>query len=218
VGPVGDATLVEAVVTEIVTAIGDGRLELARVEEAASRVSALAAWTQAAGGVRPAGGAGPAGGGANARAPAGLPAAEPDLGYWAALAAVRVEGRLEGLTDPMVVQLESESSIAVGRVPWGLGPHLAVAAQLRVIAERTDADTLREAARGRPIVFVGRNVHRLPGAPELIQNVAVRHPVVVVEMGWPSSWRPRHVRAFVMTYGASHANGRAAAQTLGLTG
>ena len=36
-------------------------------------------------------------------------------------------------------------------------------------------------------------------------------------MGWPSAWRPAGARAFVTTYGASHANGRAAAEALGLT-
>jgi beta-N-acetylhexosaminidase len=39
----------------------------------------------------------------------------------------------------------------------------------------------------------------------------------VIEMGWPSTWRPAGARAFVTTYGASHANGRAAAEALGLT-
>ena len=38
----------------------------------------------------------------------------------------------------------------------------------------------------------------------------------VVEMGWPSAWRPSGARAFVTTYGASHANGRAAAEALGI--
>jgi beta-N-acetylhexosaminidase len=115
-----------------------------------------------------------------------------------------------------VVQLESESSIAVGRVPWGLGPHLDETEQIRVLPAQIDPSGLGERAGNRPIVFVGRNVHRLPGAPALIESVAARSPVVLVEMGWPSTWRPKNVRAFVTTYGASHANGRAAAQTLGL--
>jgi beta-N-acetylhexosaminidase len=190
-----DGALVEACASEIVAAIGDGRLPLARVEQAIERVSALADWL---------GRGQPAGGG------------EPDLGYPAARGAVHVEGSLDDLAAPLVVQLESESSIAVGRVPWGLGPHLAGAEQLRVVPAETDAATLRERAGGRPIVFVGRNVHRLSGAPELVESLAAVGPVVVVEMGWPSSWRPRHVRAFVTTYGASLANGRAAAEVLGL--
>jgi beta-N-acetylhexosaminidase len=37
-----------------------------------------------------------------------------------------------------------------------------------------------------------------------------------VEMGWPSTWRPAGTRAFLTTYGASHANGHAAAAALGL--
>ncbi len=65
-------------------------------------------------------------------------------------------------------------------------------------------------------MVVGRNLHRLAGARELIEALAETHPVIVVEMGWPSSWRPPSARAFVTTWGASHANGRAAAKTLGL--
>jgi beta-N-acetylhexosaminidase len=35
-------------------------------------------------------------------------------------------------------------------------------------------------------------------------------------MGWPSRWRPAGTEAFVTTHGASHANGAALADTLGL--
>jgi beta-N-acetylhexosaminidase len=195
IGAAVDATLVEATASGIVDAILDGRLPLTRVEEAAERVAALSEWTST-------GGRG------------GWDAA--DLGYLAARGAVRVEGSLDGITGPLVVQLESESSIAAGRVPWGLGPHLGGTEQLRVLPTEVGAAQLRARAGDRPIVFVGRNVHRLPGAPSLVESVAASNPVVLVEMGWPSSWRPRNVRAFVTTYGASLANGRAAAETLGL--
>src|SRR4051812_5203123 len=66
-----DAALVEATAAGIVTALNDGRLSTARVEEAADRVAALAAWA----------GAGPHGG-----------AGEPGIGYPVALGAVQVEG------------------------------------------------------------------------------------------------------------------------------
>jgi beta-N-acetylhexosaminidase len=190
-----DAALVEATAAWIVAAVGDGRLTTARLEQAASRVADLTAWTRSGHRSEP---------------------AEATIGYPVALGAVRVEGSLDGLTAPLVVQLESESSIAVGRVPWGLGPHLNGTEQLRVPPLALSPEDLLSKAGGRPVVFVGRNLHRLPGAPELIDAVAVHDPVVVVEMGWPSSWRPLHARAFISTYGASHANGRAAAQTLGL--
>jgi beta-N-acetylhexosaminidase len=78
-------------------------------------------------------------------------------------------------------------------------------------------DDLRTAAGGRPIVLVGRHLHRARPTRTLVETLAKVHPVVVVEMGWPSSWRPAGATAFVTTYGASRANGRAAAEALGLT-
>ncbi len=192
IGASVDAALVEACATEIVTALGDGRLELNRVEQAVERVASLPPL------------------------PSSAPVAEPGIGYPAARNAIGVEGSVAGLADPLIVQLESESSIAVGRVPWGLGPHLNGTEQLRVPPADVDPADLIAKAGERPVVFVGRNLHRLPGAPALIESVAAKHAVVVVEMGWPSSWRPAGVRAFVTTYGASLANGRAAAERLGL--
>ncbi|MFJ6195535.1 glycoside hydrolase family 3 N-terminal domain-containing protein [Micromonospora sp. NPDC092111] len=197
VGAKVDAALVERVVAEIVGAITDGRLDRSRVEEAAGRSAALAAWTRAAGPPAP----GPA-----------------DLGYAAARRAVRVEGDLAGLGRPLVVQVYAAATIAEGRVPWGLGPHLADVEEVRVVATETDPAALGRLAAGRPIVLVGRHLHRLPGGVGLVEALAATHPVTVVEMGWPGRWRPAGVRAFVTTYGASHANGRAAAQVLGLAG
>ncbi|MET8308229.1 glycoside hydrolase family 3 N-terminal domain-containing protein [Micromonospora sp. NPDC005173] len=198
IGAKVDAGLVERVAAEIAGALADGRLATSRVEEAAGRAAALAAWTRAAG--------------------ASATATETDLGYAAARRAVRVDGVLTGLDRPLVVQLHTESTIAEGRVPWGLGPHLDGVQEVRVIAAETDQATLRGLAGDRPIVLVGRHLHRLPGGPELIAGLAADHPVTVVEMGWPAQWRPAGVRAFVTTYGASHANGRAAAEALGLSG
>ncbi|MEU9738628.1 glycoside hydrolase family 3 N-terminal domain-containing protein [Micromonospora chersina] len=197
IGAKVDADLVAHVVEEIVAALADGRLDRARVEEAAGRAAELAAWTAA--------------GGTAATTPDGL-------GYAAALRAVRVEGDVTGLTAPLVVQVHAASTIAEGRVPWGLGPHLAGAEVVRAVAGETDPDELRRLAGERPIVLVGRHLHRLPGARELVDALAATHPVTVVEMGWPGGWRPTGARAFVTTYGASHANGRAAAQVLGLAG
>ncbi|MFI7430474.1 glycoside hydrolase family 3 protein [Micromonospora sp. NPDC049836] len=197
IGAKVDAGLVELVVTEIVGALGDGRLDRARVEQAAGRAAELPSH-------RP----GPA-----------VPAATADgLGYAAALRAVRVEGDLTGLVRPLVVQVHATSTIAEGRVPWGLGPHLRGVEEVRAVAGETAPDELRRRAGDRPIVLVGRHLHRLPGARDLVTALAAAHPVIVVEMGWPGDWRPAGARAFVSTYGASHANGHAAAEVLGLTG
>jgi len=190
-----DEALTLACAEEIVAAIGDGRLPLARLEEAAGRTAELADWT---------------------RGTDRTDREEPGLGYPAALGAVRIEGSLDGLRTPLVVQLESESSIAAGPVPWGLGPHINGTEQVRLAASQADPAALMARAGDRPIVVVGRNLHRLTGARDLIEALAETHPVIVVEMGWPSSWRPPSARAFVTTWGASHANGRAAAKTLGL--
>ncbi|MEH0845552.1 glycoside hydrolase family 3 N-terminal domain-containing protein [Micromonospora sp. CPCC 205711] len=196
VGAKVNAMLVERVAAEIVEAISGGRLDRSRVEEAAGRAAALAARTRAA---EP-------------------PAPGPDgLGYDAARRALRVEGDITGLGRPLVVQLHTASTIAEGRVPWGLGPHLAAAEEVRVIAAETDPIALGQLAAGRPIVLVGRHLHRLPGGAELVDALAAAYPVTVVEMGWPGRWRPTGARAFVTTFGASHANGRAAAEALGLT-
>jgi beta-N-acetylhexosaminidase len=194
-GAMVDEDLVEAVAAGIAAAIAGGDLPVARVTEAAARTTALAGWTRAAG---------RAGGGAH------------DLGYGAARRAVRVEGSLAEFAAPLVVQLESSSTIAEGRVPWGLGPHITGAEQMRAVAAETTAGALVAAAAGRPIVLVGRHIHRSPAARALAERLAAVHPVAIVEMGWPSAWRPPAVRAFVTTYGASLANGRAAAEALGL--
>ncbi|MEU4568880.1 glycoside hydrolase family 3 N-terminal domain-containing protein [Micromonospora sp. NPDC023956] len=197
VGAEVDAALVEHVAAEIVAALGDGRLARDRVEEAAGRTADLAAWT------RPVGGPAPDHG---------------DLGYAAARRAVRVEGVVAGLDRPLVVQVHATASMAEGRVPWGLGPHLSDTEEVRVVAGEIDPAALRALAGDRPVVLVGRHLHRLPGGAELVEGLAAAHPVTVVEMGWPGRWRPAGVRAFVATYGASHANGRAAAEVLGLAG
>ncbi|MBM0238203.1 glycoside hydrolase family 3 protein [Micromonospora sp. ATA32] len=198
IGAKVNAALVERVVAEIVDALTDGRLDRARVEEAAGRAAALAAWD-----------------------PRRHRLADRGTGSWgyaAPAARYASRGALAGLDRPLVVQLYAASTIAEGRVPWGLGPHLANVEQVGVVAAETAPATLRELAAGRPIVLVGRHLHRLPGGAELVDALAAEHPVTVVEMGWPGRWRPTGVRAFVATYGASHANGRAAAELLGLTG
>ena len=194
-----DADLVSASIAAIVAATEEGWLPVSRLEEAAERVAGLTSWTASSDRIL-----GPA----------------PDgIGYPAAQRAVRVEGSLAGLGSPLVVQMvesDADINIAVGPgVPWGLAPHVNGTEHIQV-GYRVSAESVRAAAGGRPIIVVGRNLHRLPGAPSLIESLASTHPVVAVEMGWPSSWRPSGVRAFVTTYGASRANGWAAASALGL--
>jgi beta-N-acetylhexosaminidase len=183
-----DAALVEQVVEAVVAAVFAGDLPVARVEQAAGRTAALAAWTP--------------------RHPART---RPQLGYEIARRAVRVEGSLPA-GRPLVVQLESGSSIAEGRVPWGLAPHLPDVVQ--ATAASVTVEGLRQLAGDRPIVIVARHLHRSATARALVEKLATDHPTVVAEMGWPSSWRPAAAQAFVTTHGASHANGAALAALL----
>ena len=195
VGAKVDAALITAVVREIVAATGDGRLSPDRLEDAVTRTSALASW---------------------AATPGTQGEHDAGLGVAAARRAVRVEGSLIDLAGPLVVQLVAGHSIAEGRVPWGLGPHLNGTEQVSVVAASASAAELVARAGSRPIVVVGRHTHRFPASRSLIERLAAAHTVGVVEMGWPSAWRPAGTRAFITTYGASRANGRAAAEALGL--
>jgi len=197
------AESVEEIVAAVIEAVADGRLSRARLEEAVERNQRLAAWTRAT------------------RSPSGASAAVngADLGVSAARRAVAVEGSLPDLTNALVVQLEATTTIAQGRVPWGVVPHIGSdlgAASVRVAASEADATEIIATAAGRPIVITGRNLHRLTGAASLIESIAGSCDVVIVEMGWPTAWRPRGVRGFITTHGASRANGRAAAEALGI--
>jgi beta-N-acetylhexosaminidase len=187
--------LVEAIAGEIVAAVRDGELPLARLEEAFTRTAKMATWSAT---------------------PARKSDHDEALGVSAARRAVRVEGSPAGLGVPLVVQVAAGHSIAEGRVPWGLRPHLNGVPQVDVVADDASATELIGRADGRPIVVVGRHLHRSPAGRALVEKLAAAYPVVVVEMGWPSAWRPAGLRAFVTTHGASRANGRAAAEVLGL--
>ena len=108
-----DHALVEAVAAEICAAVGDGRLPLSRLEDAAARNSALAQWSAT---------------------PSVSATSDAGLGVAAARRAVRVEGSPADLASPLVVQLASGYSIAEGPVPWGLGPHLNGTEHIEVVA------------------------------------------------------------------------------------
>jgi len=218
-----DHALVEEIVADVIAAVHDGRLPLSRLEDAAARAAELAAWAALPADC-PTGTAPPASVPSEDRAADDAAASteiETDgvanLGLAAARRAIAIEGEVPPLAGALVVQLESPSTIAEGRVPWGMYPHVAATAgTMRLAASATSAADVHAAADGRPIVIAGRNLHRLAGAAELVEALATTDRVVVVEMGWPSAWRPAGVAAFLTTYGASRANGRAAAEALGL--
>jgi beta-N-acetylhexosaminidase len=192
----------------LVEAVRAGRLPGERLEEAAARVAELRAWTAQARR-------------ASAGAAEGADAAA--IGLAAARRAIAVEGSLPTLHRPLVIQLVPPSNLAVGAVPWGLGPWLAddsyreistgnPAAKLPELVTRLLAE-----ADGRPLVVVVRDAHRHPVAAEAVSRlVAARPDAVVLEMGLPV-WRPAAGR-YLASYGAARSNSRAAAEVLGLAG
>ncbi len=201
--------LIEATIAGIVEAVHNGRISMERLEESAARTVLL-----------------------------GQPAvADPDagpaedLGVTVARRAVRIEGTLPAdLDTALIVQLEPVASLAVGEVPWGLAGQLPGVQRVQFTdaglvwgeqAARTTTEVaaaLAARADGRPIVIVSRDTHRHPWARDLVETLSGRSTrVVLVEMGWPSPWRPIGVPAYVASYGASRANAAAVAELLGHT-
>jgi beta-N-acetylhexosaminidase len=187
--------LIEATVAAIEAAVHSGRLTIEVLEVAAARTVLL--------GRTP---------------PVGRPENVDDDGVAAARRAIRVEGALPaGLADALLVQLEPEATVAVGQVPWGLALHR----QVVKLAKPSSVDgvggvdvaaaQLVQQAQGRPIVVISRDTHRHAWARALVERLP---DVVLVEMGWPASWRPSHARAYVASYGASRANAAAVAELL----
>ncbi len=85
-------------------------------------------------------------------------------------------------------------------------------------AEAGPAAEILATAANRSLVLVVRDAHRSESARDLVLAVLADRPdAVVVEMGLPV-WQPPagSYRTFVATYGASRANGQAAAEVLGL--
>ncbi|MEU8378900.1 glycoside hydrolase family 3 N-terminal domain-containing protein [Streptosporangium sp. NPDC048865] len=193
-GPIPTEDDVRGIVDEIVAAVHDGRLPAARLEAAAERVAALRAWF-------------------------GTPRtgeAERDvIGLTAARRAVSLTGSASPLVDPLVVEVDTPPTIAVGDVPWGFTPLLPQAEVLRVKPEAADVPGILERASGRSLIVVVKDAHRYEASQSVVSALlAARPDATVVEMGLPI-WRPEGV-TYLATYGAARANAQAAAELLGV--
>jgi beta-N-acetylhexosaminidase len=206
-----DEQMYLAVRTALAAAVTEGRLPAARLEEAGRRVSDLRSWLAR---------------GRHTRALAASRAAPGHDGARAGLTAARRALEVYGLAgppaDPLVVEFSSRRNIAVGTVPWGLGPWLDDNAQKLDTSQGESslagalADVLAKTA-SRSLVIVVRDAHRLPATRAAVMLLlAARPDAVVVEMGLPV-WRPPS-GAYVATYGAARPNAQAAAEILGWTG
>ena len=194
-------------------AVASGRLPAERLAEAQQNVARLRDWLAGA-----APQAGPA--------PHGVQYGAGDhIGLVAARRAARVSttaGSAPGrLADPVVVELAAPENIAVGDVPWGLRPWVPAASIQRVPAGLpvSEAAAVAQAAlaraAGRSLIVAVRDAHRYPAARAVVSELTAARPdTVVLEMGLPL-WVPA-AGVHLVTYGAARANGRAAAEILGL--
>jgi beta-N-acetylhexosaminidase len=191
-GPLPTADDVRKIIAAIVTATGDGRLPVARLEQAAARVADLRSWFDSF---------------------SGTAAERQEVGLRAARRAVRLTGAVGPLVDPLVVEVDTPPGIASGPVPWGLGSWLPEAEVVRVAAVHADPDALLTRAGGRSLVVVVKDAHRHADSRSLVTALlAARPDATVVELGLPI-WQPKSA-AYIATYGAARANTQAAVELL----
>ncbi|MBP2584636.1 beta-N-acetylhexosaminidase [Streptomyces sp. PvR006] len=200
----------------LVTAVRTGELPEERLADAAARVRALAAWTQAhrARGAESVSGAAVQEG----------TAPGTDIGLVAARRALKVTRGKQPYTPvgsaPYVASFTPVANFAVGdETPWG------IAAELERLLPGTETgsyadssvDALLAAAGERRIVAVVRDAHRHDWMIEALDAlVAARPDTVVVEMGLNEA-EPRGA-LHIATHGAARVCGRAAAEAVVGTG
>ncbi|WP_017605064.1 glycoside hydrolase family 3 protein [Nocardiopsis alkaliphila] len=191
------ADQVAAVRAALVDAVREGRLSGERLEEAAERNARLRAWV------------------GESVVERDRATASERIGLTGARRAVRVDGDLPPLENPFVVEVDAPAGVAVGEVPWGLGPWFRDT--VRVDPEADDPSAVSTSVGDRDLVVVVRDAHRYRSAQAFVGALLATHPkAVVVEMGLPI-WRPDR-GAYVSTYGAAHVNGLSAAELLGFAG
>lgn len=204
IGADQDAETIDAVVGAILEAVRCGDLAEQRLTEAASRVDAaaqtLALWRLD----RLASVGAEAGGSASAQAVSAL-------ALEAATRAIRVSGELPAIESSVVLRIVTETTMAVGRVPWGLpadGAVLRTGRQHDVLEGARAAD-LEALAQGAPLVALVREQHRHPWVGALLADLHRRRPdLVIAEMGWPSPGSLPSA-ATIWAFGASRANSAA---------
>jgi beta-N-acetylhexosaminidase len=151
----GDA--VETILGAIVAAVGDGRLPRQRLEEAAARVAATAAWSAA---------------------PSVVGAPGREVGAEAARRALLVRGAPAVDGPPYVVELAPPPNVAAGAFEHGLAAVWPGADGIRL----REGEELPPVPTDRPLILVVRDAARHPWQRELI---ARRPDAIVVETGIP---------------------------------
>ncbi|WP_210648878.1 glycoside hydrolase family 3 protein [Nocardioides sp. SYSU D00065] len=161
IGPDKPASLVEEIRDAVVAAVEAGRLDAARLAEAAARVRAMPV---------------PA-----ATRPAGEP--DPERQAAAAATALLVDRPLPDLAGATVVSVETVANIAVGEVAWGLPPDHRLAPD--TLTQGLPAHVRDDV----PLVVQVRDAHRRPDVLAFLAGLAATGTTaVVVDWGWPGAY------------------------------
>lgn len=182
----------DAIEARLVQALDDGRLDDARLTDAADRVATLGAQLRAQSRDIP--------------IPEYLSADdEPRFDLSRTAAAFERRAGLAISARRQCFALQAAASLAIGAVPWGLG-----AAGVEVVPV-SEGGRMRVQPGAQP-VLLGRDIHRNAWMRAAADELRTEHPdAVVVELGWPSDDR-RY--ADIATFGASRHVGLALAQLL----
>ena len=195
-GGLAGEDIVDELRDAIAGAVRAGRLDEARLVDAASRIDRLAEWRRSQ--KRP-------------------PAPDRTVGLMAARKAVRHEGDVKVAREVVVVRLSSTPSQAAGVVPWGPAAPLAERDRSVTTLEldaAPDIESVAGTAAGKSLVVAVRNLHRHPWQQEVVEALLGRRPdAVLVEMGFPAC-RPAAASAYVKTHGSARVCGIAAAEAM----
>ena len=211
IGSRNTAEELDEITAAVELALSEGRLETARVEDAAARVLRLADELASERGQTP--------------IPAiGIDPIDADVAR--ALATFETQpATVELLANRtgefQLVSLDTAINNAIGQVPWGFAAELAanpgrydgtgLTANPPISVTTASGERLA-IDPGTVVVVVGRDIHRHPEARAAVDRIRAEHPtVVVVDMGWPADDR---TYADIATFGASRLAGRALAALL----
>ncbi len=209
IGTDNTADQLARIVDHVLDAIRDGRLDEARVRDAAERVAALSAGVGALRDAR-------SSGTVWAAAPHTVPAARreertkrhegpPPLsskGFW-------LRAPISPVEKPVFLKLDSVANVAAGEdTVWGVGTHLAGELEAHLpgatcvtAATIAEVEAVLAAYPDRPLVVQGRDLARvefLARASMLVKDL--RPDAVLVELGWPQL--PGVPPVDIATYGA----------------
>jgi beta-N-acetylhexosaminidase len=185
---VGGGLTGEDTVVELQQAIASA-VPAERLEQAARRVDALAAW--------------------RAAQPAHHEAPDRAAGLAAARLALRVDGDVRVGDDAVVVRFNPASTMASGVIPWGVDEAL----KERGVRLHVHVEGIAT-ARDRSLVLTVRDLHRHEWQRVAVAALLEERPdAVVVEMGLPAC-RPAAARNYIATHGAARVCAIAAAEVM----